>query len=314
MTGPIVVTGAAGFAGGHLLERLHGRAELVAWRHREGPPPPWAPPGVRWMAVDLLDREAVHRAVRDVRPSQIYHCAGAPHVGDAWHDTRHPLATNVMGTHHVVDAVRRTGFMTRVLVVSSATVYQSADRALSEDDPLRPANPYGLSKLAQERVVVHGVSDDGLDLRLARPFNHAGPRQDPSFVTSSIARQIARIEAGQAPPRIEVGNVSPRRDVTDVRDIVAAYEALMTRGRPGVPYNVCSGCAHAVEDLLRALVSRSRVAVDVVVDPARYRPSDTPLLLGDPGRIARETGWRPAIDLDRTLDDLLGDWRARVRA
>lgn len=313
MTGPIVVTGAAGFAGGHLLEHLQGRTELVAWRHREGPLPPWAPAGVRWMAVDVLDRDAVGRAVREVQPAQIYHCAGAPHVGDAWHDTRHPLATNVMGTDHVVDAVRRAGLATRVLVISSATVYAPSGRALSEDDPLLPGNPYGLSKLAQERIVAHGVSDDDLDLVLARPFNHIGPRQDPSFVTSSIARQIALIEAGQAPPHIEVGNLSPRRDVTDVRDTVAAYAHLMAHAKRGVPYNVCTGRATAIEDLLYALVARARVRVDVHVDPARYRPSDTPLLLGNPTRITQETGWSPEIPLDRTLDDVLDDWRDRVR-
>lgn len=307
-----MVTGAAGFAGSHLIERLHGRVDLVAWRHREGPPPPWAPADLPWMAVDLLDADAVARAVGDLRPTHIYHCGGASHIGEAWHDASRPLASNALGTHHVVDAVRRTGIAARVLVTSSATVYRPADRPLREDDELHPTNPYALSKLAQERVVAHAVSDDGLDIVLVRPFNHVGPRQHDSFVAASIARQIARIETGELPPAIDVGNLSARRDLTDVRDTVGAYELLMASGRAGTAYNVCTGRAHAIDDVLRQLVALARVPVEIRVDPARYRPSDTPLLVGDPTRTMAATGWRPSIPLERTLADVLDDWRTRV--
>jgi len=191
------VTGAAGFAGSHLVERLSDRYEIVAWRLEGGAVPEWSPPGVRWMSVDLLDAGTVRGAIADVRPARIYHCAGAPHIGDAWQDARYPLATNVLGTVHVLDAVRLAGLAARVLVTSSAMVYRPADAALDEEAPVQPANPYALSKVAQEQAALHALHDDGIDVVLVRPFNHTGPRQAPAFVGPGIAKQIALIEAGR---------------------------------------------------------------------------------------------------------------------
>ena len=173
------------------------------------------------------------------------------------------------------------------------------------------ANPYGLSKIAQELV---GTASGGHPRTfIARPFNHVGPRQDQSFVSAAFARQIAEIEAGLKPPVIEVGNLSARRDLTDVRDTVYAYRLIVERGLPGRPYNVCRGEAIAVQALLDTLVSLSTVSVDVVPDPARYRPNDSPIVLGNPARAMAELGWTPRIPLEQTLHDLLDYWRARVQ-
>jgi GDP-4-dehydro-6-deoxy-D-mannose reductase len=147
---------------------------------------------------------------------------------------------------------------------------------------------------------------------VARPFNHAGPRQAPSYSTSSFARQIAHIEAGRAAPVLRVGNLESRRDITDVRDTVRAYVAIVERGRPARPYNVCSGNAYRVRDLLDALVSLSHVPITVELDPARLRPSDNPLIAGDRSRLTSETGWVPRISIDQTLADLLNYWRAAI--
>ncbi len=306
------MTGAAGFAGGHLVERLGGRGEIVAWRIERGSAPVWSPPDVRWMTVDLLDAAAVRAAIAEVRPARVYHCAGAPHIGHAWQDASYPLATNVLGTTHVFEGIRRTGLAARVLVTSSAMVYRPSDAALDEHAPVYPDNPYALSKLAQERAALHALHDDGIDLVLARAFNHTGPRQAQAFVGPGIAKQIARIEAGQAPPVIAVGNLSARRDLTDVRDTVAAYELLMEHGRSGVPYNVCTGRAHEIREVVDALVALARVPIEIRVDPARYRPNDTPLLLGNPARLVDETGWHPSVTFDQMLADVLDDWRARI--
>ncbi len=313
MTGPVLVTGAAGFAGSHLVERLAGRGELVAWRLEDGPAPAWSPGDVRWVSVNLLDAAAVHAAIADTRPSRVYHCAGAPHIGDAWQDASYPLATNVLGTVHVLEALRRAGVASRVLVTSSAMVYRSSDVALDEDAPVRPDNPYALSKVAQEQAALHAFHEDGIDVVLVRAFNHTGPRQAPSFVGPGIARQIARIEAGLAPPAIAVGNLSARRDLTDVRDTVGAYERLMEHGRSGAAYNVCSGQAHPIAEVVETLVARARVPVEIRVDPERYRPNDTPVLLGNPARLIAETGWHPSITFEQMLTDVLDDWRARVK-
>jgi len=304
-----LVTGAAGFAGSHLVDLLaRDGAGIVAW-HRPGGAPPREVPGTRWEAVDLHDRDAVDAAIARVRPSTVYHCAGAAHVGRSWESTETTFATNVRGTHHLLQALEHAAAPARVLIPSSALVYAGAGEALTEDHPLVPASPYGLSKLAQEML---GVRTNGpLAVTIARAFNHFGPRQDPYFVASGFARRIADIEHGRWEPQISVGNLDARRDLTDVRDTVRAYRLILERGVPGRPYNVCSGHAIAIRDLLDRLIARARVPVEVRVDPARYRPNDTPLLLGDPARLRDELGWTAQIPIEQTLDDLLEYWRTR---
>jgi GDP-4-dehydro-6-deoxy-D-mannose reductase len=152
-------------------------------------------------------------------------------------------------------------------------------------------------------------NNDGLSVTIARPFNHIGPRQDPHFVASNFARRIADIELGRWEPEISVGNLDARRDLTDVRDTVRAYRLILERGQTARPYNVCSGRAITIRHLLDLLIARARVPVAVKIDPARYRPNDTPLLLGDPGRLRDELGWTPRIPIEQTLDDLLDYWR-----
>lgn len=309
MSSQILVTGAAGFAGSHLVDRLvRDGADVVAW-HRPGGAPAHETPRTRWEAVDLLDADAVAAAIARLRPSAVYHCAGAAHVGQSWDSTEPTFAINVRGTHYLLQALERQGTGARVLVPSSAMVYASANEALTEEHPLVPGSPYGLSKLAQEMLArrTNGV----LGVAIARSFNHVGPRQDPQFVASGFARRIADIEKGRCEPEIFVGNLDTRRDLTDVRDTVRAYTLILERGTPGRPYNVCSGRAIAMRHLLDLLLARARVPVEVKVDPSRYRPNDTPLLVGDPSRMHDELGWTAEIPLEQTLDDLLEYWRAR---
>jgi GDP-4-dehydro-6-deoxy-D-mannose reductase len=302
-----LVTGAAGFAGGHLLDLLSADTpDLVAW-FRPGGAPPQTAAGATWEAIDLLDRDAVRHAIARVRPDVVYHCAGAAHVGRSWDRTESTLATNVRATHYLLDALSRAQVESRVLIPSSAMVYASADRALTEDDPLIPSSPYAFSKLAQEQL---GCRPYGkVHVLIARAFNHFGPRQDPMFVASGFARRIADIERGRWAPEIAVGNLDARRDLADVRDTVRAYRLIVQRGKAGRPYNVCTGRAIAIRDLLGMLIARARVPMTVKPDPARYRPNDVPLLLGDPQRLHDELGWTPRIPLDQTIDDLLEYWR-----
>lgn len=312
MREPILVTGARGFAGGHLVDVLIAEgATVVGWR-RPGSPPPLPRPRLTWTAVDLLDRERVARAVAELAPATIVHCAGAPHVASSWQDTLTPLQSNALGTHHLLSAVRHATIACRVVVPSSALVYRASSEALDESAPLGPSSPYGVSKLVQEMLALRAASLDGLDVVVARPFNHAGPRQDPSFVTASFARQIALAEAGRAEPVIRVGNLDARRDVTDVRDTVAAYRRLVDRGAAGCVYNVCRGRAYSARELLDGLLAHARVRLDVRVDPSRLRPNDDPVLVGSPSRIEREVGWRARIPIARTLGDLLEYWRERA--
>ena len=307
----VLVTGAAGFAGSHLVEYLAGRSDVTAWTRSDSPPE--LSGLARWRRVDLLDRERVRQEIRELRPACVYHCAGASHVGHSWQDTAEPLASNVLTTHYLFDALRRTGSRCRVLIPGSATVYGSSPSPLHEDSPLAPASPYALSKLAQEQLGRRGLVEDGIDVILTRAFNHTGPRQSPAFAAPGMARQIALIEDGGIDPLIKVGNLDAQRDLTDVRDTVRAYALLMERGEPGSVYNVASGVARSMRAVLDALVGRCRVPVQIAVDPTRLRPHDIPVLVGDATRLCAATGWTPAITFDRMLDDLLDYWRVAVR-
>jgi GDP-4-dehydro-6-deoxy-D-mannose reductase len=218
----------------------------------------------------------------------------------------------VLATHYLFDALRRQGLAPRVLVTSSATVYSPSSQAITETDAVNPNSPYGTSKLAQEMVAQRAWEDDGIPGLIARAFNHIGPRQSPSFVAPSIARQIAEIEAGGKEPVLQMGNLSAQRDIMDVRDTVRGYRAMMRSARPGTPYNVCSGAPTSVRALVDLFVSRARVAISVKQDASRFRPNDTPLILGDRSRIASDTGWNPEIPLAQTVEDLLSYWRQQM--
>jgi GDP-4-dehydro-6-deoxy-D-mannose reductase len=303
----VLVTGAAGFAGGHLLELLSGRRHIVAWS-RSSPPPELAT-HAHWQQVDLRDRDRVRAVVRDVRPSEVYHLAGISQVAESLIDPAKPLAVNVLGTHYLFDALRRAGVDCRVVIAGSATVYASSESPLTEDSPLVPGTPYGLSKLAQEELGARAVKEDGLQVVVARAFNHTGPRQMPTFMAPTVARQVALIERGVIEPVLRIGNTTPKRDLADVRDVVRAYEGLMHSGVPGVVYNVSTGVGRAVGEVLNALVARSRVPLRIEVEPARLRSADIPVLVGDPTRLRHATGWQPTITFDRMIDDLLEYWR-----
>ena len=309
MPGPSLVTGGTGFAGSHLIDHLlEQESHIVAWGHAGGRDLPTdAGPAVSWTAVDVGDRDAVASAIAMARPSRIFHCAGMADVHAAWQTSTPALRINALGTHHVLEGVRRARLDIPVLVVGSALVYQPAGTAIDESHPVRPSSPYGISKLAQEMAALRS---EGCRVFLVRPFNHAGPRQGDAYVTSSFAKQIAEIEAGLREPVLRVGNLEARRDITDVRDTVRAYAQVVAAGRERVPYNVCSGKAYRVADLLQQLVANARVEISVQTDPGRLRPSDTPLVLGSFSRLAQDTGWRPRIPIERTLTDLLDYWRS----
>jgi len=311
--GTTLVTGATGFAGRHLLERLGHSSPVMAW-HRPGGRPPTSTNGVTWQSVDITDRESVRHALAEARPSRIFHLAGASDVAASWEYSVAYLQSNALATHHLIDAVRQAGQPCRVLVVSSAQIYQATDDPIREDAPLRPSNPYALSKLAQDQLALRAAIDDELDIVVARPFNHIGPRQAPGFAVPNFARQIAGIEAGLVPPVVRVGNLQTRRDITDVRDVVAAYELLMDNARPGRAYNICSGRAWRVQDLLDELLHLSPAKIHIQTDPSRFRPSDVPIVQGDATRIRSELGWAPTIRVEQTLGDTLEWWRTETAA
>jgi GDP-4-dehydro-6-deoxy-D-mannose reductase len=307
VNGTVLITGAAGFAGSHLVEQLAGDHDVVAWARTE-PPSDLARLG-RWERIDLLNRDDVRKAIARLRPAAVFHCAGFPHAAGGWSDSTPALARNVLLTHYLFDALRLAAVRCRVVLPGSATVYAASATPHTEEDPVAPGAAYAVSKLAQEQLGLRAVSEDGLDVILTRSFNHTGPRQTPAFAAPSMARQIALIERGAIAPEIRVGNLDAQRDLMDVRDTVAAYAALMRSGTPGTIYNVASGIGRPIRSILDGLIARARVPVTVVQDPARMQRSDIPVLTGDASRLRNATGWQPVIAFDQMLDDLLDYWR-----
>ena len=265
--------------------------------------------------ADLTEPAAAAAVVEEVRPDRILHLAGQSSVHLSWLDPAGTLRTNVLGIVHLLDAVRSRGLRPPVLVVGSAEEYGPVgweEMPIREETPLRPASPYAVSKVAQGALALLYGPAGGLRVVLTRTFHHTGPGRGEAFAESSFARQLAEIEAGRRPPVLKVGNLEAVRDFADVRDVVRGYWMLLEKGEGGVAYNVCTGRGRRIRDLLDVLLAASGARVEVRVDPERLRPSDVPAQIGDPSRLRAATGWEPRIPLERTLRDLLDDWRART--
>ena len=313
-----LITGISGFAGSYLAEYLLARGDvavagLVRDPRRPGSAAPFAAQ-VRLLQGDLRDAASVDRAVAAARPDVLFHLGGQAFVPRSFDDPEGTLLDNAVGQLHVIQAVLRHCPETRLLVVGSASVYglvRPDENPVDEDVPLRPVDPYGVSKATQDLLAFqYGVSHRLQAIRV-RPFNHTGPRQSDAFAPSWFARQVAAIEAGASPPELPVGNLSGVRDFTDVRDVVRAYYLAATQGQPGEVYNIGSGQGRRLSEVLDVLAGLSRAPFTRRVDPARMRPLDVPVLVCDAGRLRRLTGWEPQIVLEQTLADLLDYWRAR---
>ena len=311
----ILITGVTGFVGGHLVRALTedpGPFAISGTTYPE--PPPAGNPAFR--RIDLRSEEDIFSLVRDHRPDWIVHLAAVSNVRNAWGIRRETLETNILGTHNLLEAVRREVPTARVLFVSSSDVYGSSssqDSALTETAPFRVMNPYAYSKAASEMLCGFYAGVENLDIVVARPFPHTGPGQAAQFVCSDWARQIVMIERGGTAPTLRVGNLDVRRDFCDVRDVVKAYVALLRKGRRGETYNVCTGKAVALRDILDFLIGEARVSgsISIETDPDKLRKTDAPLLVGSNAKIVGETGWTPGLPIERTLRDLLDFWRGR---
>jgi GDP-4-dehydro-6-deoxy-D-mannose reductase len=291
VSGSIAVTGAKGFVGGHLLARLGGRALALD--------------------ADVTDADALSQTVADADPESVVHLAAASSVSASWTDAGEPWRVNALGTVNLLDAVRLRAPAARVLVVSTGDVYGQADEIPTpETAPFRPTSPYAASKAAAE-LAAEQFGRSGCDVVVARAFQHEGPGRDERFAVGSWAAQIARAEeAGRG--TVLVGDLSPRRDITDVRDVIDAYEALLDPAVPAGTYNVASGKPVAMREVLDVLVSLARCPIEVDEDPSRFRTSEVSELSGDPSKLRAATGWTPTIPLEQTLADTLDAARAAV--
>ena len=307
----ILVTGIAGFVGPHLTTRLVRDGHTVLGLGAEP-----SPPSLRerlageWIA-DLRDAHAVAEAIAAARPDAVVHLAAQSSAARSFEAPAETFAINVGGTWNVLEAVRAHAPHARVLAVGTGEVYgpQPPGTRTPESTPVHPVSPYALSKAAGEAVchVVHEAH--GLDVVCARAFGHIGPGQTPRFFLPAFAQQIAAIEAGRSESVLKVGNLDVVRDLCDVRDVVDAYALLLERGVAGTDYNVCRSEGVKLSDVVARLVARARVPVRVEPDPARMRPADIAYLVGDPAVIEAACPWKAATPLDRSLDDVLTEWR-----
>ena len=291
MSGSIAVTGSKGFVGGHLLALLGARAVPLD--------------------ADVTDPEALREGVAETRPEAVVHLAAASSVAASWTDATEPWRVNALGTVNLLEAVRTEAAGARVLVVSTGDVYGQADGIPTpETAPYRPVSPYAASKAAAE-LAAGQFRRAGLDVVVARAFQHEGPGRDERFAVGSWAAQIAQAEeVGRG--TVNVGDLSPRRDISDVRDVVRAYEALLERDVPADTYNVAFGTTVEMREVLELLVSQARCPIEVAEDPSRFRRSEVTEVSGDPSKLRAATGWTPTISLEQTLADTLDAARAAV--
>lgn len=315
----ILITGATGFVGGHLAERLikEGGHELHGWS-RQGR---WSSDlahlaeSVRLQAVDLIQPDSIANALAAIRPDWIFHLAGYANTGGSYREPLEAWRGNLDATIHLYEAISRVELKTRVLFASTGLVYgtpASGQHAHVETDLLQPANPYAASKAAADLLSYQVTRHPGLDVVRVRCFNQFGPRQSPDFATANFARQIAAIEKGSQPPLLETGDLSGRRDLTDVRDMVRSLIALMNVGQSGEVYNAGSGTTHSMRTVLNQMLAMARVRIEVRERAEPNRRQDASASWADVGKLRAATGWHPEYPLDVTLADLLNYWRQRA--
>jgi len=300
MTTTLLVLGASGFVGRNLF--AHGPYGV------EGRPVQLVEPGA---GLDLVDADAVAALVAAVRPDWVLHLAAVSHVPQSFREPRRTLEVNVIGTLNVLMALRDAAFSGRMIYVSSGDVYgrvDDDDLPVTEAHLPRPRSPYAVSKLAAEALCAQWAITEGLDVLIARPFNHIGPGQGDQFVVSGFARQVNAIAHGGAEPVVEVGDIDVTRDFLDVRDVIAAYFRLFARGRAGETYNVCSGVERSVRQVLERLLELAGVHATTRAASGRMRPAEQRRMRGSSARLHRDTGWSPSVDLDDSLRAILAYW------
>ena len=318
----ILITGVTGFVGSHLAEyclSLDQQVEVIGtcrWRSRRENIE-HLEDAINLYECDLRDASSVKTLLADIQPERIFHLAAQSYVPSSWNSPGETITTNVIGQLNIFEAMRETNSTASIQIAGSSEEYglvHPEEVPITEENPLRPLSPYAVSKVAQDMLAYQYFQSYGLKVVRTRAFNHTGPRRGDVFVTSNFAKQIAEIEAGQRPPIIHVGDLNPKRDFTDVRDIVRAYWLSLEHCSLGEVYNVASGKAYRIKEVLKILLDNSGQDIEVVEAPERLRPSDVPLLLGDNSRFCKATGWVPEIPFEQTAKDLLDYWRERTCA
>ncbi|MGH4049866.1 MAG: GDP-mannose 4,6-dehydratase [Clostridium sp.] len=303
-----LIIGISGFVGGYLAQELMDNGvEVYGADINKGK----LNDNIKFMQVNLLDQGSIINALSDVRPDYIINLAAISSVKVSWDKPDLTFDVNVKGVINLFEAVRSVNLKPRVLLIGSSEQYGKITQGerVDEEYALNALNPYGISKITQEKLAMMYKETHGIDVVLVRAFNHTGPKQNLGFVVPDFAKQIAEIEMLDKESTMYVGNLKAERDISDVRDIVRGYYALLLKGKSGEIYNIGSGTAHSMEYLLNSLVKFSSKKISVEIDEKKFRPVETPRIVCNNDKIIRDTDWKPDISMDKTLEDTFEYWR-----
>ena len=309
-----MVIGGAGFVGAYLIRHLRDELQwetvVTKMPHEE-----ITESGVCVVNLNILEPESVSKLLKQEEPDYIFHLAAQSSVAVSWKNPGLTIDVNVKGAVNVLDAVREMKKSPRVLLIGSGEEYghiREGESPITEENALRPGNIYAATKTCQNMIGSIYAEAYHLDIMMVRAFNHIGPNQMPIFVVADFCKQVAEIEAGQREAVLRVGNLSAKRDFTDVRDVVRAYGMLIQKGVAGETYNVGSGNAIAIQQILDMIVEKSICEISVEVDPQKLRPVDVPIIEANTEKILGQTGWKPEISLEQTIRETLDYWRKEV--
>lgn len=306
-----LIIGGAGFVGKYLAEYLQDECgyQVCSTKMKNE-----ELPGVSYQVVDmnLLVKEEVEKVLKEYAPDYIFHLAAQSSVAVSWSNPQLTVDVNIKGTLVLLDLLKETEYKGKVLLIGSGEEYgriRPEEVPIVEDTVLRPGNIYAATKSCQNMLAGIYAKAYDLNLIMVRAFNHVGPRQSPQFVVSDFCKQVVEAEKGLREPVIHVGNLKAKRDFTDVRDVVAAYECLVRQGKSGETYNVGSGTAYPIEEILDKIIEISGQKIKVEVEKERLRPIDVPLIVADITKITEQTDWKQKISLEQTLKDTIEYWR-----
>ena len=308
-----LITGVNGFVGGYLTEHLISKGiEVWGTKLKNESIDEEFLTKITLRDMDLIEKEQVYAVIDECKPDFVFHLAAQSSVALSWKLPQLTMNVNIIGTLNLLDALRQECIETKILMIGSSEEYgkiQINDIPVGEDHKIEPANPYAISKMAQEMMAMQYVSAYNMKIILVRAFNHIGPKQATIFVLPDFANRIVKIEKGYMKPILMVGNLEAKRDFTDVRDIVDAYYKLISIGKSGEIYNVGSGNCYSIKYILDNLLKQTTVNIEVQEDPDRMRPSDIPIIQCDNRKIKMATDWEPQYKIEDTIKDVLNYWR-----
>ncbi|MCD6163000.1 MAG: GDP-mannose 4,6-dehydratase [candidate division Zixibacteria bacterium] len=312
MSKRVLITGINGFVGKHLTDYLlANNYKVTGFDLNNDMEDRIISRDIKIYTGDLRDEQEVAKVIKNISPNLIFHLAAQSSVKLSFENPVETLSINLIGSLNILEAVSKMETPAKTLLITSSEVYgqlKPDQVPVTENHPFEPVNPYAVSKAAVDLLAYQYYRAYKLPIYWARAFSHAGPYQRTVAVLSDWAFQTARIELGLSAPEIKVGNLDVTRDYIDVRDTIQAYIAILLNGKPGQPYNVCSGKGYRLSELLDIITSFSVKKIKVIPDPSRLRPVDIPILIGSPEKLKKNTGWQPKIEMDTTLRDIYNYW------